>query len=174
MRVGSIVFLVLVTFSACKNAGHEDERELRIMRELVLLRTEGLALADFVQTKAQDPKVIAMCEELHSYYEETHPEFLQICAGRQISVSDQDFDLLWNKMSERFSIGNTSVEQTCLQLCEENICSSIRLYEEIIQKRDWEDMAYFSFIALPDLYNQQQDLEQLKVLIAGRNVQTSL
>lgn len=174
MKVGTFVFLLLVTVSSCTNGGKLDDKELLVMQELVLLRTEGLALAEFVQSKSADPEVLAMCENLQRYYEETHPEFLQICTGRKIALSNSDFDLLWGKMSERFSAGNHSVETTCLQLCEENIQSSIKLYETLIQKRDWEDISYFSFLALPDLYNQQQDLQRLKTAMETANVQTGL
>ncbi|GHE35393.1 hypothetical protein GCM10017764_18340 [Sphingobacterium griseoflavum] len=164
----------MLTLSACKSEDRSQERASSTIRQLVLLRTEGLALAEFVEAKSQDSDVIQMGKQLKSYYQQTHPEFLNACAGNKLDLDDSDFDSLWTSISDRFQKSNQSIENTCLYLCEENIKASINLYEEIIQQHEFEEISYFSFIALPDLYNQQEYLNNLRSNMRFQQAQIQL
>ncbi|MFD2594670.1 hypothetical protein [Sphingobacterium griseoflavum] len=174
MRTRTILFLFMLTLSACKSEDRSQERASSTIRQLVLLRTEGLALAEFVEAKSQDSDVIQMGKQLKSYYQQTHPEFLNACAGNKLDLDDSDFDSLWTSISDRFQKSNQSIENTCLYLCEENIKASINLYEEIIQQHEFEEISYFSFIALPDLYNQQEYLNNLRSNMRFQQAQIQL
>ncbi len=162
MKTHTILLFLIVGFSACTMDDASKQREAVIVRELVLLRTEGLALAEFVGSKSADADVIKVGEQLRAYYQQTHPDFLRACTGSQIDLNDADFDSLWTKINDRFVSEDQSMESLCLQLCDENIRTSIKLYEDIIRERESEKISYFSFIALPDLYNQQQQLDKIR------------
>ncbi len=174
MKTQTILLLLIVSFSSCKMNDAAKQREAAIVRELVLLRTEGLALAEFVGAKSIDADVIQIGEQLRAYYQQTHPDFLQACTGSQIDLNDADFDSLWTNISDRFVSTDQSMESICLQLCDENIRASIKLYEDIIRTRESEKISYFSFIALPDLYNQQQELHKVRSHFQAQQVQVSL
>lgn len=173
MKTRTILLFLIVGFSSCKMDDAAKQREAIVVRELVLLRTEGLALAEFVGSKSLDADVIQVGKQLRTYYQQTHPDFLQACTGSQIDLNDADFDSLWTNISDRFVSADQSMESLCLQLCDENIRASIELYEDIIRTRESEKISYFSFIALPDLYNQQQQLHKVRSHFRARQMQIS-
>lgn len=157
-----IGFLLSVLLSACRTPDVQKEQNERFaINELLLLRTEGFALVELAHTYVDNQEISAMCQRIMAYYKDTHPDFVKLCQGKQIAVGEQDFELLWNKIIDFLENNEQGLEGAFLDLCQDNILRSIALYEIIIQRNDWEDMSYFSFRALPDLYNQQGDLRIL-------------
>ncbi|MFD1772167.1 hypothetical protein [Sphingobacterium suaedae] len=157
-----VALLMTPMLHGCFSSEVSSERQEAALRELVLLRTEGLALAEFIGTKSTKPEVLSLCDTIRRYYQHTHPEFLRICAGRKITLVPADFEHLWNAMLARFDTSQLPLEQLSLRLCEENLRASIGMYESILREQEWEDICYFSFIALPDLYTQRDALSSLR------------
>lgn len=156
----ALVWICLLFFSSC-GVG-KREKEQAVVEKLVMLRTEGLALAEFIASNAKDSAILLMCQRIKDYYIQTHPDFLHVCAGRPMGLTERDFDELWSRIEYRLRTDCTSFGMTSLKLCEENIDTSIALHEEILEAQEWEDICYFSFVALPDLYNQRSELHSLR------------
>lgn len=157
----ALVFSLML--SACFNtAVPTSEGEQLAINQLILLRTEGLILAEMVHERTERDEIRKMCKKIIAYYQDTHPGFLEICENRIIAVQSKDFDSLWNKTNDFMDTSGYDMEETFINLYQNNIERSITLYEVIIQSNDWEDISYFSFLALPHLYNQQQELRALE------------
>lgn len=163
-----IIILLGSILQGCQNKDVvRAENELFTINELLLLRTEGLILAERATHYTKNKEIQRMCHRIKNYYRTTHPDFVDLCKDRIIGVEEKDVDQLWIKIDNYLYEQQDNIETAFVNLCNDNILRSIALYEIIITRDDWEDISYFSYQALPELYHQQEELleyytEQMK------------
>lgn len=162
------LFCLVMLHGACQHKGYvpqeQGEAERFALNELLLLRTEGLILAERIPNDTQNKEITEICDRIKAYYEKTHPDFMLLCEDKIMDVQEEDFDLLWDKIDLYLEEHEEDIESAFLNLVQENIMRSISLYTIIIQQEEWEEMRYFSHLALPDLYNQQEDLKDMALM----------
>ncbi|WP_437920064.1 hypothetical protein [Sphingobacterium sp. LRF_L2] len=165
MRV--VAFSLVFILGACEvrrdntKAGESD-----VLQELVLLRTEGLIMTEYMLSNADNKEILTVCKRVKKYYTLTHPDFLRLCTGYSMELKESDFTLLWNDVHQRFIAARDSVDCFYLDCYQENIRSTIALYENLIRRQESEGISYFSFVALPDLYNQYDEFAAMRAGIA--------
>lgn len=158
-----ILFILGLLLSSCEsNSVRETENETFVVNELFLLRTEGMALCEIAAANNPSLEIQAACEKLRTYYTATQEEFVYLCNGRSVAVGSEDFDIIWRHIDGHLSKDSSQFEIAFIELSSDNILRSIALHELILQRQDWEDIMYYAFKSLPELYKQQGALAQLK------------
>ncbi len=152
---------LLVT--SCQSASvKETEDEMFVVNELFLLRTEGMVLCDIASSNNPSPEIQMACEKLRNYYTGTQEDFVYLCDGRSVALEQEDFDLIWKHLDTQLTKDSMQFEIAFIELSADNLLRSIALHELILQRKDWEDIMYYAFKSLPELYKQQGALTQLK------------
>ncbi|MCL7987468.1 hypothetical protein M8998_05895 [Sphingobacterium sp. lm-10] len=169
------IIITLLLATSCQSASvQETENEMFVVNELILLRTEGMALCELAAAANPSPEVQATCEKLKTYYTSTQEEFTYLCTGRSVAMEEEDFDTIW-KQAENYLLKDTAnFELAFIELSSDNILRSITLHELIVQRQDWEDIMYYAFKSLPELYYQQGNLSRLKESFYIQKSATSL
>lgn len=159
LYIGSILSFLL---EACAYiAPTPDEDEQSILRELILLRTQGLMLAEIICFQTENTDIRALGQMVVRYYEDTHPEFLEVCKRKLYAGVEIDVDALWSTANEYLHSTGNSLDDAFLLRYQDNIVRAITLHEMIILSGHSPDLRYFSFVALPELYRQQRELSAL-------------
>jgi uncharacterized lipoprotein YehR (DUF1307 family) len=145
---------------SCQRSAKDDQAASDIVRKIVMVRTEGLAIAEVLWTYSEDPAVRQISKQIIEYYKSTHPTFLRICKGRSLMLNEQDYRNIWTNLENKIDYYDPQIEQKLLALSMENTTISIELYSSLIRNQRWHDIAVFSFEALPELFNIAGGLEQ--------------
>lgn len=157
-------YVLLVIVSICGlpfSPGQVEVNEINTIREIVFIRTEGLTLAEQVQTTTKDQAVSLFCRLIKDYYKDTQPAMLELCQDKELSLSTTDFDVIYKDIEKRLYVDHHLKDSHYLLLCDEHINRSIAFYTEIAKDGRWEKVSYFSFIALPQLFNIKKELEKI-------------
>src|SRR5690606_41826069 len=101
---------------------------------------------------------------IKAYYEHTQPAMLELCKGKNLQLSERELHVILEYLEKNFETYSSEKEQEYLQLCEEHINKSIQVYTSLVQDRKWESVSYFSFQALPELFNLKQELRKIRKL----------
>lgn len=150
-----IALLSLFVSLACTNENLTTDTTLY---ELVALRTEGLALAELVGQQTGDDKIDGTVRQIKAYYRETHPTFLNVCAGQPLVLREQDFDTIWNTLQAQLFADEGAVYDRFLSLYIINTEKSITIYQRVLSEGRPQELYHFAKLALPNLYNQQKEL----------------
>ncbi len=162
-NVVHIIVSTILLASSCQPASvRENENEMFVVNELFLLRTEGLALYQIAMSANPTADVQSACENLKNYYATTQEEFIYLCDGRSIAIGAEDYDVIWRHVEGQLLKDSAQFETAFIELSTDNLLRSIALHELILQRQDWEDIMYYAFKSLPELYKQQGVLQQLK------------
>lgn len=157
-----MVMISLIAISCQSNSTRETENEMFVVNELFLLRTEGMALYQIASSANPSPEIQVACQNLKDYYAATQEEFVYLCDGRSVAIGQDDYDVIWRHVEGHLLRDSAQFETTFIELSTDNLMRSIALHELILQRQDWEDIMYYAFKSLPELYKQQGALSQLK------------
>ncbi|SKB39210.1 hypothetical protein SAMN05660841_00225 [Sphingobacterium nematocida] len=160
IEVWALLFLFIIPTP--RSEAQSDPRENEVLRTIVFMRTEGLGMIDLLNQHTHNKEVKALCVRMKTYYVETQPETVELCRGKDLQLDEKDVDLLLSRLKKGFENYKPERDSDYLLLFEEHINKSIQLYAEIVQEQRWENISHFSFTALPELFNLQQEIRKLK------------
>lgn len=158
-----ILIIILISNVACQRSEKDDREASALVRKLVMVRTEGLALAELLWNNSEDPAVKQISGQIIEYYQSTHPLFLQICKGRKLMLREHDYQNIWTNLQNKIDTYDPQIEQKLIALSIENIQISMELYNQAIHDQRWEDILVFSFEALPELFNIMDELRYMEL-----------
>lgn len=157
-----LMLIALLGSESCDGTRRESENEMFVINELFMLRTEGMILCQIAEAADSDGQILNACDRFHAYYAATQPEFLSLCDGRSIALDESDFDTIWKNVERGVKKNAVFSKSDFITLTTDNILRSIALHEIILERMEWEDVSYYAFKSLPELYNQQQLLSDLR------------
>lgn len=161
MYVQALLLLLLFIVPLPRTEAQSDAREHEVLRTLVFMRTEGLGMIELLSTHSKNKNTLELCHRIKRYYTETQPATVELCQGKDLRLSEEEVDLILGSLEKGFENYDAKKENDYLQLCEEHINKSIAFYTQLVQDRKWENLTYFSFTALPELFNLQQEIRKL-------------
>src|SRR5690606_34036571 len=137
------------------------DEHLRVLNELIVLRTEGLALAEVAASASHDEQVNRTIGHIKTYYTHTHPEFLKLCEGQIVVLAQKDFATIWTAVEHQLLRDAECTEKAFLSLYIANTARSIVAYERVLRGDADGDVYLFALRALPGLYSQRSEIASL-------------
>lgn len=162
MNVQVFVLLILLVAPFFSPEGQPYTQESDVLRTIIFMRTEGLGTAELFEVNTRNKNNRVLCQRMKSYYSNTQPALIEICRGKDLQLSDKDVEVLLSRLKRSFEGYKDEKENDYLLLCEAHVNKSIQLYTKLVQDHRWEHISYFSFIALPELFNLKQEIRKLK------------
>ncbi|TDQ80005.1 hypothetical protein [Sphingobacterium yanglingense] len=162
MYIQAFVLFFLFIVPIPRSEAQNEEVENSVIRNIVFMRTEGLGMAELFYNHSKDKKIRELCSRIKSYYTATQPDAVALCSGKDLQLAEAEFELLYGRLQKGFEGYDAKKEGAYLEVCEEHINKSIAFYTQLVQDGAWEDISYFSFKALPELFNLQQEMRKLK------------
>lgn len=159
-----VLLLLFFMSSLPVSEAQSDVRESEVLRGIVFMRTEGLGMIELFYKHSRNKPVRDICLRIKAYYEQTQPAMLELCKGKNLQLSERELHVILEYLEKNFETYSSEKEQEYLQLCEEHINKSIQVYTSLVQDRKWESVSYFSFQALPELFNLKQELRKIRKL----------
>lgn len=156
-----LIFLFIVPVSGPE--AQINMQEADVLRTIVFVRTEGLGMTELFYAHTRNKKIRTLCQRMKSYYINTQPVIIEICRGKDLKLVEKDLELILDDLKKDFLGYKVEKENDYLLMCEEHVNKSIQLYTKLVQEQQWEDISYFSFEALPELFNLQQEIRKLRV-----------
>lgn len=157
--------LIIATFLTASCREHAprsvDDEHIHVISELVVLRTEGLALAEVAASATRDEQVGRAIGQVKAYYIETHPAFLKLCQGQVIVLAHDDFATICAAVEHQILGESACVEMAFLSLYTDHTARQIAAYERVLRKSSKEDLYAFALRALPGLYHQQREISAI-------------
>jgi len=156
------IFLMLL-LNVCYSCSFfsRDQQDDEVVKELIYLRIEGLVLIELLKDSDKTPRAEALHRALTAYYKTTEADFVQLYQTRQLDFSPSEQDEIVKRMELVVEQHNPCAGKECLLLIQKNIRKAIQAYTTIVRERKNDDVAYFSFLALPGLFNLQQELQYM-------------
>jgi len=133
-----------------------------ILRDIVFIRVQGLGMAELFYDNTSSESIKQICIRLKSYYKDTQSAMLVLCNGKDLKLSSTDADIILGDLKKGLETNNLHKEQDYLLLCEAHINSSISFYVTLAKQEYWNDIAHFSFLALPELFNLKQEISKIR------------
>lgn len=162
MRILNILFLLgIVIFQGCNASIKESENKDEIVSKLVILRTEGLAIAEYLNSKTQDPEVKEFCLYVKNYYKSTQKDFVKLCEGKELNVEEADFNEIWFTINDGNEVYDEFVEKRLMSVCKENLEISFDLFYQIMNSHTNHHIGGYSYKAMPQLYKTLKEIESL-------------
>lgn len=150
-----LLILLLPVFNSCSYKQPDKSHEE--MKDLIYLRIEGLLLLELLQNSDTTDSYLEFQESLTNYYNDTQQQFLKLSLEQSLNFNS----LQQEEMVEQIGLilkQNSSCETSqCLILIQNNISKSIQAYTQIVQNNQHDQLSYFSFLALPQLFNIQEE-----------------
>lgn len=162
MYIQAFILFFLFIVPIPRSEAQHEQVESRVLRNIVFMRTEGLGMVELFYNYSKDKRIRALCGRIKSYYRSTQAEAVDLCAGKDLQLSEAEFEMILGRLRRGFERYDSQKEGAYLQICEEHINKSIALYTQLIQDGSWEDISYFSFKALPELFNLQQEIRKVR------------
>lgn len=152
------VATLLLNLSCTENPqqSRSDFRQTMAIHELIVLRTEGLALTELVDRTTLASSTDSLVGLISDYYVQTHPEFLKLCRGQPVLLENEDFDTIWKTLKHHINTSDATVEEALIFLYTANINKSISVYQRIIQENQHQNLHCFALRALPILLHHQK------------------
>lgn len=154
-----ILFMIPLFFQGCQGSFNRLEKDEDLISKLVILRTEGLAIAEYLSANSKDSKVLEFCRDVKNYYINTQQDFLALCKEKELEIQESDFNKIWFAINDGHEVYDTFVEKRLMAVCKENLQISFDLLHEIMQHRREKDIGVYSYLAMPKLYEVLKGLE---------------
>lgn len=145
-----------------RGAAQNDVRELQVVRNIVFMRTEGLGMIELLAKHCSDKQIQNVCARVKKYYVDTQPAMLELCKGMDLQLSKDDMASILETLEKGFENYDPTRNLDYLKICEEHVNRSIKIYASLAKEDRWNHVTYFSFKALPELFNLQQEIRKIK------------
>jgi hypothetical protein len=157
----SIILTIFLLFqsSAVISQDYKDEHTLR---DIVFMRTEGLVMAQLMEKHSKNKEILLLCKRIKSYYKDTQPILLEIIKGKTIDLDDSQFEQIWNAGEKSFAYYSEESASKWNKLFLEHINACVNAYTQLLRERQDDDIAYFTFRALPELVNLAKTYKTLE------------
>ncbi|ERJ57291.1 hypothetical protein [Sphingobacterium paucimobilis] len=162
MYIQAFVLFFLFIVPIPRTEAQNEQVEGRVIRNIVFMRTEGLGMAELFYSHSKDKKIRELCSRIKSYYTATQPDAVELCTGKNLQLAESEFELLYGRLQKGFEGYDSQKEGAYLEVCEDHINKSITFYTQLVQDAASEDISYFSFKALPELFNLQQEIRKVR------------
>lgn len=156
-----ITLFYFVISPLAMGAAQNDLRELKVVRNIVFMRTEGLAMVELLAKHCSDKRIQKICNRSTKYYKDTQPVLLELCKGMDLKLSKEDMESLFELLENGFKNYDHTRELDYLLIYEEHVNRSIKIYAELAKENRWDQLAYFSLKALPELFNLKQEMRKI-------------
>ncbi len=156
------LLLIIMVFSSFVNkAGQRAPSQEEVIRNIVFMRSEGLSMTLLLLDSSEDRILLDIGNRVKSYYEWTQEETLNLCKGKHLNLSSDQFDLLYSRLQKSLVSGGKKSQYDYLQIYNDHITKNIAYYMNLLKDRKYDEVTYFSLKALPELFNIQQEVKLL-------------
>lgn len=162
MRIRLFLFIVPLFLQGSDTSlpSFQDARQDETLRTIVFVRTEGLLLIQLLQQHTKDKKLLGLCKRIIHYYKETQSDLLKACKGKDLQLSKQQFEYIQKDLQTQLLTNGMLNDSICMVYFREHISKSIQMYSLILKEGKGDDISYFSFRALPQLLNINEELNK--------------
>jgi hypothetical protein len=163
MRLTLILSTILCFLQVSELHAQQLSQEEVILTNIVFMRTEGLVMTQLLEQKSKNKKVLAICKRARRYYIQTQPTLLEVLKGKMLALDARQFEDISKEAEKKFDKYSVKNEGQWVRLYQDHIQNAIRTYSLLLQERKWASVTYFSFLALPELINLQEEVKKLKI-----------
>nr|WP_315395312.1 hypothetical protein [uncultured Sphingobacterium sp.] len=158
----SIIITIFLLFqsSAVISQDYKDEH---ILRDIVFMRTEGLVMTQLMEKHSKNKDILVLCKQIRNYYKNTQPILVDIIKGKTIDLDQNQFEQIWKAGEKSFLYYSDESESKWNKLFLEHINASVNAYTKLLRERQDDDIAYFTFRALPELVNLAKAYQALDI-----------
>lgn len=157
----SIIITIFLLFQSLAVIAQNNNKDEHILRDIVFMRTEGLVMTQLMEKHSKNKYMLLLCKRIKNYYKDTQPILLEIIKGKTIGVDQSQFEQIWKAGENSFAYYSDESENKWNKLFLEHINASVNAYTKLLQERQDDDIAYFTFRALPGLVNLSNAFETL-------------
>lgn len=157
----ALLLIITLVSPLLNKAGQQALSQEEVIRNIVFMRSEGLSMTLLLLDRSKDRSVLHVGNRVKSYYQWTQEETLNLCKGKKLNMSSDQFDLLYSRLQNGLIRGGEKTEYDYLKIYDDHITKNIAYYMSLLKERKYDDVTYFSLIALPELFNIQQELKML-------------
>lgn len=163
MRIPLLLFFITTFVNATPQQLKQVSQEEAILTNIVFMRTEGLLMTQLIEQKSKNKKVLSAIKRAKRYYTETQPMLLEVIKGKALALDQKQFDYISQEAEKKFQNYDIKNEGHWIKLYQNHIQNCIRSYSLLLQDREWASVTYFSFYALPELINLDQEFIKLNI-----------
>ncbi|MFZ4262117.1 hypothetical protein ACFRAE_08740 [Sphingobacterium sp. HJSM2_6] len=89
MRLIILMFCTVITFLSCSEGFIKNQKEIRTLKEIILLRTEGVILLEnYIALRSnQEEENGNMISEIKRFYSETQQPLVDLCVRKPLDLS---------------------------------------------------------------------------------------
>jgi len=120
-------------FQCCKDV-HREKRELQILKEIVLIRTEGLCLIEKLEQVTDDSAILLYCAEAKRYYTLTQPHLVDMCRHKPLGLQQEDYTEIMTKLEREDTVQKSYISLYLLAHYSSLIDQHIVYYTEYQQE----------------------------------------
>lgn len=163
MRIPLLLFFISAFLHSKPQQLKQVSQQEAILTNIVFMRTEGLLMTQLIAKKSKNKKVLSVIKRAKRYYIKTQPLLLEVIKGKALALDQQQFEYISKKAEKRFENYDVKNEGEWIQLYQSHIQNCIRSYSLLLQGQTWPGITYFSFHALPELINLEDELVKLNI-----------
>lgn len=157
--------ILLITLSLFFNHNQMSDRaeftKEDVVRNMVFMRAEGLYFSEKLSNHTQNNLIKRICKRVQKYYSNTQPAFLRLCTAKELGLAEEQVLLIFSRIDSCFQEYTLDREAEFLSQIQELNTRSLSYHAHLLQNRKWEDVAIYSFQALPEIMNLQNDITNL-------------
>lgn len=163
MRIPLLLFFISAFLYAKPQQLKQVSQEEAILTKIVFMRTEGLLMTQLIEQNSKNKKVLSAIKRAKRYYTETQPILVEVIKGKALALDQKQFEYISKEAEKRFQNYDIKNESHWIKLYQSHIQNCIRSYSLLLQERKWASVTYFSFYALPELINLDQEFIKLNI-----------
>lgn len=157
----ALLLIITLVSPLVNKAGQRAPSQEEVIRNIVFMRSEGLSMTLLLLDRSQGSSLMDIGNRVKSYYEWTQEETLNLCKGKQLNLSSDQFDLLYSRLQKGLLSGGEKTEYDYLKIYDDHITKNIAYYMNLLKERKYDEVTYFSLRALPELFNIQKEVKTL-------------
>ena len=162
MHISFLLCSVLTLLQLYPLQLQQVSQEETVLINIVFMRTEGLLMTQLLEQKSKNKNIVAICKRAKNYYVHTQPILVEVIKGKALPLDQYQFEEISKEAEKRFENYNDKNESEWIRMYQDHIQNSLRTYSLLLQGREWSSVTYFSFQALPELINIDQELKKIK------------
>lgn len=140
----TIFIIGVFTFFSCGNT--QRAKESMVLKNIITLRTEGMLLFQKLPVATTNSSEVNLSDQLENYYAITQPDFLDICANKEIDISMELFEDVNSKVNQLL-LSKSNDYNFCLTAIINNLELQKTLYLEILQDSALENLHLYAMTA---------------------------